>query len=668
PTPQLFNFNSPLGACPACEGFGSTIETDMSLVAPDPGKSLRQGAVAPWNSPAYAHELEELIALAPDYDLPLDAPFSELSQEHLDIVLHGSPRHNFGGLDGFFAWLERRKYKMHLRVFLSRWRSYRSCDACRGARLKPDALAVRVGGRNIAELMALPPRQVLEFFASLELTEAQRQVSRAMLDQVLARLNYLVEVGLGYLTLDRALRTLSSGEGQRVAMCSTLGSNLVDMLYVLDEPTAGLHAVDVDRLAGAIRRLRDRGNTVIVVDHEEEVIRGADHVVEFGPGAGAEGGDIVFQGPPDQLTQCSHSNTGDWLAGRRAMISGSSPNQAEKWLEVHGVRGNNLQGLDVRVPLGVLTVVTGVSGAGKSTLVLKTLYPALCRALGKENGAAALAFDQLTGAAQLDDVVLVDQQPISRSPRSNPLTYIKAFDPIRAVFAEQPDAQARGFTSGHFSFNVEGGRCEVCQGAGRVEVDMQFLADISMRCRECEGRRYRREVLDITYRGRDISEVLEMTAQEAFRFFRGHKKVQQKLKVLLDVGLGYLPLGQPASTLSGGEAQRLKLAGSLAGKQAGRALFILDEPTRGLHFSDVVRLLDCFDALLEVGHSLLVIEHNLQLILAADHVIDLGPGAAEEGGRVVTTGAPEKVSRCADSATGRALADMLRRYGEDDSL
>lgn len=666
PTPQLFNFNSPLGACSACEGFGSVIETDMELVVPDRSKSLRQGAVAPWNSPAYAHELEELLALAPDYGIPVDAPFAELADEHLGVVLHGSQRHNFGGLDGFFRWLERRKYKMHLRVFLSRWRAYRECAECGGARLRPEALAVRVGGKNFAELCALPAAAAQAFFAGLSLSDAQRQVARVMLGQVTSRLAYLTEVGLAYLTLDRALRTLSSGEARRVAMTATLGSDLVDMLYVLDEPTAGLHTTDVRRLTGAVQRLRDRGNTVIVVDHEEDVIAAADEAVEFGPGAGADGGDVVYQGPPSEISACPQSSTGDWLAGRRVYVSSAQRRAAENWITVRGARGNNLRGVTASVPLGALCVVTGVSGAGKSSLVLQTLYPAISHALAKENGKGAgdqpLPFDELTGAAQVDDVVLVDQQPISRSPRSNPVTYIKAFDPIRTVFAEQPEAQSRGFGAGHFSFNVEGGRCEACQGAGRIEVDMQFLADVTMRCRECDGRRYRREVLEVKYRGRDIAEVLEMTAQEAFRFFRGHKKVQQKLRVLLDVGLGYLPLGQPASTLSGGEAQRLKLAGRLAGKQSGRALFVMDEPTRGLHFSDIVKLLDCFDALLEVGHSLLVVEHNVQLILAADHVIDLGPGAASEGGRVVASGTPEKVAKCAESVTGRVLAEALARH------
>ncbi|TWT77089.1 UvrABC system protein A [Posidoniimonas polymericola] len=668
PSPQLFNFNSPLGACHECEGFGSIIETDMGLVVPDPTKSLRQGAVAPWNSPSYLHELEELIALAPDRGIPLDVPFAELAPQHLDVVLHGSPEHEFGGLDGFFRWLERRKYKMHLRVFLSRWRSYRACEACGGSRLKPDALAVRIGGKNLAEVCGQTAGAALNFLTSLPLSDTEQQVGQVMLNQVRARLEYLVEVGLAYLPLDRSLRTLSSGESQRVAMTSTLGSSLVDMLYVLDEPTAGLHHVDVKRLTGAIHRLRDRGNTVIVVDHEEDVIAGADQAVEFGPAAGVDGGRIVFQGPPARLCETPDSSTGDWLAGRRSMVPGGQRRAAENWVELTGASGNNLQEVDLRVPLGVLSVVTGVSGAGKSSLVLQTLYPALVASLGKENGRSAdqspLPYASLSGSAHIDNVVQVDQQAISRSPRSNPVTYIKAFDPIRAVFAEQPDAQTLGLTSGHFSFNVEGGRCETCQGAGRVEVDMQFLADITMRCRECDGRRYRPEVLGVKYRGRDISEVLEMSAQEAFRFFRGHKKVQQKLKVLLDVGLGYVPLGQPSSTLSGGEAQRLKLAGSLAGKQTGRSLFVMDEPTRGLHFSDIVRLIDCFDALLEVGHSLLVIEHNVQLILAADHVIDLGPGAAGEGGRIVATGTPEQVAKKPDSATGRSLAEALRKNAE----
>jgi len=678
PTPQLLNFNSPLGACTECEGFGSVVETDMDLIVPDRSKTIREGAIAPWNTPAYAHELEELLALADEYELPVDVPFAELTARHLQLIEQGAPEREFGGLAGFFRWLERRKYKMHLRVFLSRWRSYHECPQCHGARLSPDALAIRLGGNNFAQLCAMKTAQAAEFLMSLTWTDEQQAVGRRLLEQVLARLRYLIEVGVGYLPLDRSLRTLSSGEAQRVAMTSTLGSNLVDMLYVLDEPSGGLHPADVPALAGAITRLRDRGNTVVVVEHEEAILRDADQVVEFGPQAGVEGGEIVFQGPLDELLNVRGSRTSDWLAGRRALGGGRRRKPTAEKLELFAAEGNNLKQVDVKIPLGVFCVVTGVSGAGKSSLVLETIYPALRDILqrtkggangskaktGKAGGEAPLPHRDLLGAGTLEAVQLIDSQPIGRSPRSNPVTYIKAFDPIRALFAELPDAQSRGFETSHFSFNVDGGRCDACQGAGYSEVDMQFLADVYMRCRECDGRRYRREVLEVKYRGRDISEVLEMTAHEAFRFFRGQNKVQAKLKLLLDVGLDYLRLGQPANTLSGGEAQRLKLAGCLSGKGSGRTLFVLDEPTTGLHFSDIVGLIDCFDALVDVGHSLLVVEHNVQLMMAADWIIDLGPGPADDGGQIVATGDPETIAKCAQSATGRVLHEAIRRDRE----
>ncbi|QDT70145.1 UvrABC system protein A [Planctomycetes bacterium MalM25] len=723
PEPQLFNFNSPLGACPECEGFGSVVETDMDLVVPDKSLSLRQGAIAPWRTPAYEHELEELLALAEDFGVDPDIPYAELPPETVRLIVEGVPERDFGGLNGFIAWLERRKYKMHLRVFLSRWRSYRPCPVCQGDRLKPEALAVRVGGKSFADLCRLEVREASQWFAALvplphreglgegptppaadaspssskvtekvqdqslsdervppplappPMGEGNTAIAAAVLEDVMARLDYLQQVGVGYLTLDRTLRTLSTGEAQRVAMTTTLGSNLVDMLYVLDEPSTGLHPTDVEPLVTALRRLRDRGNTLVVVEHEEEAIRAADHAVEFGPLAGVEGGQVAYEGAPTGLTDEPTSRTGDWLAGRRMIFRSAEDRRptGQGKLTVMGARGANLgadeaEGVDVEFPLGVLTVVTGVSGAGKSSLVRRTLFPALEERL--HDGATSeprheadrpLPYDDLLGWKQLDDVVLVDQTPISRSPRSNPVTYVKAMDPIRALFASLPDAKARGFTASHFSFNVDGGRCEACQGAGHVEIDMQFLADVTMRCRECDGRRFRGEVLDVGYRDRNIAEVLEMTVHEALRFFRGETKVQQRLRPLIDVGLDYLQLGQPASTLSGGEAQRLKLAGRLSVKSSGRTLFLLDEPTTGLHFSDVEQLIDCFNALVDVGHTLVVIEHNVPMMMAADWLIDLGPGAADEGGSVVAQGTPEQVAACEASLTGRVLAEAFAR-------
>ncbi len=659
PEPRLYSFNSPLGACPECEGFGNIIDIDMELIVPDPGKSIAKGAIAPWTSPAYQHEQQELMALAADYDLPVDIPFSQLEARHLELITEGVAEREFGGFKGFFAWLERRKYKMHIRVFLSRWRSYRPCPSCGGARLRPEALATQVGGKNIAEISAMKVAVAATFFRDLQLSDWEQQVGRMMLEQVRARLGYLETVGLGYLTLDRTLRTLSGGETRRVALTSALGSSLVNMLYVLDEPSIGLHPRDIHQLLEAFAGLRDRGNTVVVVEHEEAVIRAADQVVEIGPGAGERGGRVVFQGTPEEMEESPDSLTGDYLAGRRGVAtSGRRRAPDHGWVRLAGARGNNLQNVTVEFPLGVLCLVTGVSGSGKSTLVQGTLHPALCRRLRKD-AEKPYDYDDVYGDGQIDDVIMVDQSPIGRSPRSNPVTYLKAFDEIRAVFAGTVEARTRGYTASHFSFNVDGGRCTACKGDGYTEIDMQFLADVYMKCSQCGGTRYRDEILEVTYRGRSIAEVLDMTVREAFTFFRGRAKVQARLKRLIDVGLDYVRLGQPASTLSGGEAQRLKLAGYMSSARRGRCLFLLDEPTTGLHYSDVVQLLDCFDALLAVGHSLIVVEHNLQMMRAADYILDMGPGAAEEGGRIVGKGTPEMIAHNEDSITGTFLQDLL---------
>ena len=656
PEPGLFGFNSPLGACSKCEGFGNVVEIDMDRVVPDRSKSIRDGAIAPWNTPAYVHELKELLALANDYKLPVDVPFEQLADEHLRILHEGVPERKFGGLVGFFNWLERRKFKMHVRVFLSRWRSYRTCPACQGARLRPEALAVRVGGKNIAELSAMNIDQCRAFFRELSLSEHDQSIAQMMLGEVISRLGFLESVGVSYLTLDRTLRTLSSGEAQRVALTTALGSSLVNMLYVLDEPSIGLHPNDLAPLVLAITGLRDRGNSVVVVEHEATLLRAADQIVELGPGAGERGGEVVFQGTIDQLESDTGSLTGDYLAGRRGVSATNGRRLPDHgWIRLAGARGNNLKNITVEFPLGLLCVVTGVSGSGKSTLVQDTLYPALCRRMRKD-APIPLDFDDVFGDGQLEDCVMVDQSPIGRSPRSNPVTYIKAFDEIRAVFADTIEARTRNFAAGHFSFNVDGGRCTKCRGDGFIQIDMQFLDDVFMKCPQCHGRRYRAEVLDIKVRGRNIADVLDLTVREAFVFFRGRPKVQARLKRLIDVGLDYLRLGQPASTLSGGESQRLKLATYLSAARRGRTLFILDEPTTGLHFSDVVQLLDCFDALLAVGHSLIVVEHNLQIMKAADYVVDLGPRAADEGGQISAYGTPEEVAREKSSITGRFLA------------
>jgi excinuclease ABC subunit A len=670
PEPRQFSFNSPLGACPTCEGFGSLVDLDFDLIVPDPGKTIREGAVAPWNTPAYEHELQELLALAQDYQLPVDVPFRDLTPEQVRLIREGVPERNFGGLQGFFAWLEKRKYKMHLRVYLNRWRSARECPTCHGARLNPLALAWRIQGQNLAEISALRLDQALPFFQALELSDRDRHVSRTMLEQVRGRLKFLVDVGLGYLALDRTLRTLSSGESQRVALTSALGSSLVNMLYVLDEPSVGLHPRDVQPLIDSIRSLQRRGNSVVVVEHEEAMIRAADQIVEIGPGAGELGGKITFQGSLSELLVAEGSVTGDFLAGRRGVSRPAQRRPIKRGsIRLLGARGNNLKNLKVDFPLGVLCLVTGVSGAGKSTLVQDTLYGALCQRKRKDCD-KPLPYDDVIGDGQIDDVVLVDQSPIGRSPRSNPVTYIKAFDEIRKVFAETVEARTHNYTAGHFSFNVDGGRCEACQGEGYIQVEMQFLADVFMKCLQCHGTRYRREILAVTYRGRNIADVLDMTVREAFSFFRGQAKVQTKLKQLIDVGLDYLRLGQPANTLSAGESQRLKLAAHLSEATRNRTLFLLDEPTTGLHFADIVQLLDCFDALLAIGHSLIVVEHNLQLMKAADYLIDLGPGAADQGGEVVVHGTPEEVAAHPGSFTGKylaaALAELDQPAGDDE--
>lgn len=661
PEPRLYSFNSALGACPECEGFGNIIDLDMDLVVPDRSKTIREGAIAPWNTPAYAHELEELIALADDYQVPVDVPFHELTDEQIQLLHDGVPEREFGGLSGFFAWLERRKYKMHIRVFLSRWRSSRECETCHGTRLRDEALCGRIAGLNIAEISVMKIRDAAEFFERLELPAWEQTVGAMMLEQVRNRLAFLQAVGLSYLTLDRMTRTLSGGEVQRVALTTALGSSLVNMLYVLDEPSVGLHPRDSQQLLDVILQLRDRGNSVVVVEHDEAIIRQADQVIEIGPGAGERGGRLIFQGTPEEIEDETASITGDYLSGRRG---GTIPTKRRQpnhgWIRLAGARGNNLQNITVEFPLGVLCVVTGVSGSGKSTLVQDTLYPALCRRMRKE-APKPYDFDDVLGDGQIEDVVLVDQSPIGRSARSNPVTYLKAFDEIRAAFAETMDARMRNFSASHFSFNVDGGRCSGCQGDGQVRIDMQFLPDVYMKCSQCHGTRYRPEVLEVTYRGRNIADVLEMTVREAFNFFRGSTKVQAKLKRLIDVGLDYVRLGQPANTLSGGEAQRLKLAGYISSKRRGRCLFLLDEPSTGLHFADVAQLLDCFDALLAVGHSLIVVEHNMQLIQAADYVIDIGPGAADEGGQVVATGSPEAISNQPQSVTGQFLAEAFSK-------
>lgn len=661
PEPRLFSFNSPLGACPECEGFGDTIDLDMQLVVPDPSKTIRGGAIAPWSTPAYSGVLDEMLDIAKKIPIRVDVPYSELTPEERDRLVTGVPTVGFPGLDGFFAWLERKKYKMHVRVFLSRWRSYSRCRTCDGKRLNPQALAFRLGGLNLAEMCAREIDELIGFLQALELSDRARSVGGELLEQVVRRLGYLKDVGLGYLTLDRTLRTLSGGECQRTALTSALGSSLVNMLYVLDEPSVGLHPHDVEQLSRAIEGLARRGNTVVMVEHEEALLAKADWLIEVGPQAGESGGKITFAGTRNEMLESKKSLTGDYLSGRRVVPMPQQRRATDRgWITLRGCTGNNLQNVSVEFPLGVLCLVTGVSGSGKSSLVQDTLYGALQSRL-KRKPEPSLPYQEVLGDGQLDDCVLVDQSPISRSPRSNPVTYVKAFDEIRQVFAQTIDARTHNYGPGHFSFNSDLGRCRTCEGDGVLEIDMQFLADITMKCPQCEGRRYRPEILAVKYRDRNIADVLSMTVRQASQFFRGAGKVQQKLKCLADVGLDYLQLGQSAVTLSAGEAQRLKLAAHLASTSSRRALFLLDEPTTGLHTADIVQLLDCFDALISAGHSLIVVEHNVHLMAAADYIIDMGPGAAGRGGRVTAVGSPEQIAAADGSVTAPYLRAELER-------
>ncbi|MDR3108210.1 MAG: excinuclease ABC subunit UvrA [Planctomycetaceae bacterium] len=677
---RLFSFNSPLGACPTCEGFGSIVNYDLDLIIPNKNRSFKDGAIAAWSTPVYRPKLDEFLTIAPSIGIPVDIPFSQLSPEQISLFLYGdkpstdktgnvkatnvrkkkSGSPYWGGLIEFFEKLQRQKYKMPVRVFISRWQSYHSCNDCCGTRLRAESRAVRVGGKSIADASAMKIDDLIEFLETLTLGDWQRSLVRTALEQTLSRLRYLVSVGLNYLTLDRSVRTLSNGEQRRVSLTSALGSSLVDMLYVLDEPSIGLHPCDTSRLVDAIKQLRNRGNTLVVVEHDEAILNAADHVVEIGPGAGENGGQLVFQGTVEQLIASPQSLTGSYLSGHRGIGKPSKRRPATHGLlELSGAAGHNLKNVEVVFPLGVLCVVTGVSGAGKSTLVQDTLYPALCRKLGKENVVGGLPFQQLLGAGQVDDVIMVDQKPIGRSPRSNPVTYLKIFDEIRTVFAETPEAKSRSYTAGYFSFNVDGGRCNTCKGDGVITIDMQFMADMYVSCPQCHGKRYQREILDVTYRSKTIADVLDMTAREAFGFFRGQPKVQHKLKRLIDVGLDYIRLGQSANTLSGGESQRLKLAAYLSQAKHGHTLFLLDEPSAGLHFADVLQLLDCFDSLIDTGHSLIVIEHDQQIMKAADYIIDIGPGAADKGGEIAATGTPEEVAANKNSVTGKFLESIL---------
>ena len=666
PTPQLFSFNNPYGSCPLCTGFGATLDYDVDLIVPNPTRSIEGGTVDPWSKPRYNRERAKLRTFTLDQGESLYCPWEELPEDFREGVLYGAK--GFKGVVPFLVGRERKRYKQYIRVFLRQYQSPQVCRDCGGARIRQPALNIRIGDRSIADVSRLPIEGAQVWVDGLDLSEMEAQIAETILRELRARLAFLVDVGLGYVSLDRQMRTLSGGEAQRINLANSLGSRLVDTLYVLDEPTVGLHPKDTTALLTLLGKLRDAGNSVVVVEHDPLAIRVADHVLELGPASGDNGGSVVFQGSPDELAEAD-TTTGRYISGRSEIPVPDERRRVDgPRLSLTGGRLHNLEGVDVEIPLEAMTVVTGVSGSGKSTLVHDVLYRALERELkGGETSArehlGELVGDVgfLEGALMLDEVVLVDQSPIGRTPRSNPVTYIKAWDEVRKLFAAQPLARKRGYSAGAFSFNVKGGRCEACQGAGYVEIEMIFMADVYIECDACRGTRYRSELLDVRFKGRNVAQVLDITVDEAIRFFIRQDRLGRILWQLQQVGLGYLKLGQPAPTLSGGEAQRLKIARELAGASGkkGRKLYILDEPTTGLSGEDIKKLLHVLSRLVDASSSVLVIEHNLEVIKAADWVIDLGPGAGAQGGRVVAMGRPEAVASVPESATGRYLAEVL---------
>jgi len=660
-TPQLFSFNSPLGACENCSGYGATIDIDMQRVVPDPRLSLADGAIQPWTTGSTRECMEQLLDGAPRSGVPTDVPWKDLTEKQRRTVIEGTD--GFYGVRDFFDWLEGRKYKLHVRVLLSRYRRYVTCPQCGGMRLRPEVLAVRIQDKNIADVSAMTIEQAHGFFhRELNLPESARKVAETILNEIRSRLDYLLRIGLGYVSLDRTTRTLSGGEMQRVNLATSLGSALVNTLYILDEPSVGLHARDNQRLIEIVKSLRDRGNTVVVVEHDRDIIRAADHVLDLGPGAGEQGGELVYAGPVEGLLGCEQSITGAYLRGEaRIDVPEERRRPTSERIALKGCRQHNLKDIDVEFPLGLFICVTGVSGSGKSSLVEDTLYGAVKRRKPGGYGGTVGKHRRISGHDLVDDAIMVDQSPIGRTPRSNPATYIKAYNDVRKLFAETRDARIRGMDPSTFSFNTPGGRCEHCEGAGSIRVDMQFLADVYVPCEHCDGKRFRKDILDIKYRGLSIHDVLEMTVEKAMRFFQDDRNITKRLRLLYDTGLGYIKLGQPATTLSGGEAQRLKLASYLAEATKENLLLIFDEPTVGLHFHDISKLLACFQRLVEAGHTVLVIEHNLDVVKCADRVIDLGPEEGERGGEVVVAGTPEDVAACERSYTGRFLREALAR-------
>jgi excinuclease ABC subunit A len=657
PEPRLFVFNSPFGACPICQGFGNTTGLDLDLVVPNPMLSIKEGAIDPFTKPQAEWALDELKKYCRAENVSMDTPFMDLSDAERKAIIDGKGK--WRGVKGFFKFLETKKYKLHIRVFLARYRGYTACPECGGSRLRQEARDVKIAGKNLPETVALSIRDAAEFFDSLELAPEQTAIADRLLYEIKSRLRFMLDVGLDYLTLDRLASTLSGGEAQRIQLATNLGSSLVGALYVLDEPSIGLHPRDNTRLIRILHNLRDIGNTILVVEHDEQIMTAANHLLDIGIHAGELGGNVVFEGDFAALLQNRQSLTAKYLRGEAEIkLPKKRREPNDRKLTIRGAREHNLKDVDVEIPLEMMVCVTGVSGSGKSTLIHDIVYAGLKKQRGEWQGHVGL-FKELSGGKHIDDIILTDQSPIGRTPRSNPVTYLKAYDAIREVFASTNAAQAKGFDASHFSFNVPGGRCEVCQGDGTVTVEMQFLADVELMCEECRGTRFKSQILDIRYKGKNIHDVLNMTVREALWFFKETARVANKLKVLDEVGLGYLRLGQSATTLSGGEAQRVKLAAHLTKKTGAKTLFIFDEPTTGLHFDDISKLLTAFRALINAGNSLLVIEHNLDVIKTADYVIDLGPDGGKFGGEIVAVGTPEEIAENELSHTGKFLRQVL---------
>lgn len=660
PSDQMFSFNSPIGACPTCEGFGKIIGIDEHLVVPNRALSVYDGAVMCWRGEKMSEWLTEFLREAPAHDFPIFKPYYNLTQAQKDYLWHG-PRDKVC-IDSFFKMLEENQYKIQYRVMLARYRGKTTCPECHGSRLKKEALYVKVGGRTIAELVEMPVYQLKEFFRTLQLDEHDKMIAQRLLNEINNRLTFLLDVGLGYLTLNRLSNSLSGGESQRINLATSLGSSLVGSLYILDEPSIGLHSRDTDKLIKVLRQLQQLGNTVVVVEHDEEIIRAADYIIDIGPKAGRLGGEIVYQGDMKDLHPGSNSYTVKYLLGEEIIERPQTHRSWNNYIEIKGARENNLKGIDVRFPLNVMTVVTGVSGSGKSTLVRDIFYKALKREYSEGSDRPG-EFISLEGDIQMiKDIEFVDQNPIGKSSRSNPVTYIKAYDEIRKLFADQPLAKQMGYSAGYFSFNTEGGRCEECKGEGTVTVEMQFMADLVLECESCHGKRFKSDTLEVRYEGKNIYDILEMTVNQAIEFFDEHKqkKIVKKLLPLQEVGLGYIKLGQSSSTLSGGENQRVKLAYFLSIEKSQPTIFVFDEPTTGLHFHDIKKLLEAFNSLITRGHTVVIIEHNMDVIKCADYVIDLGPEGGDMGGNLVVCGTPEEVAHCGASYTGQYLLEKIQ--------